>query len=224
MAQRPSTTAKRKADTAERILEEALALAEEVGWGKVRLRQVAERMDVPLAAVLEHYRDLDGVADAWFAKGWQAMLQPPPDDFTEMPPPDRLHLILMRWFDALEPHRRVTGEMISEKLWYAHPHHWVPAIFNLSRTILWLREAALLDAPGRQRQIEEIGLTTLFLATLRAWLRDDTEGQEKTRTFLRNRLAAADRIMALAVVRRRRHQPPEPPENQPPADQPTATA
>lgn len=202
MAQRPSTTAKRKADTADRILEESLALAEEVGWGKVRLRQVAARLDVPLAAVLENYRDLDGVADAWFARGWEAMLRPPPDDFADMTPPDRIHLILMRWFDALEPHRRVTGEMISEKLWYAHPHHWAPAIFNLSRTILWLREAALLDAPGRQRQIEEIGLTTLFLATLRVWLRDDTEGRKKTRTFLRDRLAVADRIMALAVVRR----------------------
>jgi len=89
-------------------------------------------------------------------------------------------------------------------MWCAHPHHWVPAIFNLSRTVQWIRDAAMLDARGRQRQVEEIGLTALFLATLRVWLRDDSEEQERTRAFLRKRLENADRLMAAYLVRRRR--------------------
>jgi hypothetical protein len=70
-------------------------------------------------------------------------------------------------------------------------------IFNLSRTIHWLRDAALLDAGGRRRQVEEIGLTALFLAALVVWQRDDSPDQASTRAFLRRRLAEADWGMVL---------------------------
>jgi hypothetical protein len=86
--------------------------------------------------------------------------------------------------------------MIAAKLQPSHPHHWVPLIFNLSRTIHWLRDAAGLDAAGRRRQIEEIGLSALFLATLAVWARDGTADQERTRAFLDRALARADGAMA----------------------------
>ena len=123
------------------------------------------------------------------------MLAPPPKDFAALPAEARLHLLLMRWFDTLAPHREVTRQMLREKLYPSHPHHWVPMIFNLSRIIQWLRDAALLDAGGRRRQVEEVGLTALFLATLAVWQWDETAGQERTRAFLRRRLARADRAM-----------------------------
>ena len=197
-----ATRRRARTDLAEQILETALALAEDVGWSALRLRSIAERLEIPLHDILEYYRDLDAVADAWFLRAWHAMLQPVPGDFADRQPPERIEFIMMRWFDALAPHRRVTGQMLAAKSWYAHPHHWVPAIFNLSRTILWLREAARLDATGRQRQMEETGLTALFLATLAVWLRDETEHQERTRAYLRRRLDSADRLMR-SIWRRR---------------------
>ena len=181
-----------------RILDATLDLAEETGWEALRLRRVAERLGVPLADVLVHYRDLDAVADAWFRRAWAAMLASPPGDFATRPARERLHLVMMRWFDALAPHRAVTGQILAAKLYPSHPHHWVPLIFNLSRSIHWLREAALLDATGRRRQIEEVGLTALFLATLAFWLRDGSPDQARTREFLRHRLAGADRLMVRA--------------------------
>ena len=184
-----------QAPLAERIVDAALDLAEEVGWDGLRLRVVAARLDVPLAEVLLHYRDLDAVADAWFRRAWSAMLAAPPEGFAALPARERLHLALMRWFDALAPHRAVTGQILAAKLYPSHPHHWVPLIFNLSRSIHWLREAALLDATGRRRQMEEVGLTWLFLMALAVWLRDETPGQARTRNILRHRLADADRAM-----------------------------
>ncbi|MGI9381944.1 MAG: hypothetical protein ACR2PO_02225 [Methyloligellaceae bacterium] len=186
---------KRTQDLSARIVDTSIELAEDVGWGSVRLREVAARLGVSLAEVEACHRDLDSVANACFARAWQAMLAPPPEDFGTLTAETRLHILLMRWFDALAPHREVTGQMLSEKLHLPHPHHWIPMIFNLSRTIQWLRDAALLDAGGRRRQIEEIGLTALFLATLAVWRRDQTPGQERTRAFLRRRLARADRVM-----------------------------
>ena len=70
-------------------------------------------------------------------------------------------------------------------------------IFNLSRIIQWLRDAALLNTDGRSRKFEEIGLSALFLAALAVWCRDDTQDQEKTRQFLKRRLSRADFIMGM---------------------------
>lgn len=191
------------------ILEETIALAAEIGWSRVRLRLVAERLEISLSALQSHYRDLDAIADAWFARAGQAMLAPPPDGFADWPVTDRLHCLVMRWFDSLSPHRTVTHQILREKAYVSHPHHWVPMIFNLSRTVQWLRDAAVLDGEGRRRQVEEIGLTAIFLATLAVWRRDDTPGQERTRKFLRRRLERADRTMSVLrrLTRRRSADP-----------------
>ena len=105
-----------------------------------------------------------------------------------------METLLLRWFDATSAHRRVSVQMLTAKLWPFHPHHWVPPIFNLSRTILWLRDAAALDAGSPRRELEEVGLTWLFLLTL---LGDKSEGQARTRRFLRKCLADADVLMTL---------------------------
>ncbi len=185
-----------------RIVDAAIGRAEEVGWDNVRLRGVAETLGVTLAEVAGQYRDLDAVANAWFARAREAMLAPLPGEVAQGPARERLETLILRWFDALAPHREVTTQMLAAKMWPFHPHHWVPMIFNLSRTILWLRDAAALDAPSPRRQVEEVGLSGLFLATLAVWTRDDTNGQERTRRFLKHRLDAADRIVARVFARR----------------------
>jgi len=203
MAERKKSARRRTPDLRERIVDETIALAEEVGWDNVRLRVVAERLGATLADIGAHFRDLDAVADAWFGRGRAALLAPVDPEFATLPARERLRWLMMRWFDALAPHREVTAQMLMAKMWPVHVHHWVPMIFNLSRTILWFRDAAGLDAGGVRRQIEEIGLTNLFLAALCVWSRDDTDGQERTRRFLTRQLALADTLMAMAFRRRR---------------------
>jgi AcrR family transcriptional regulator len=184
-------------DRGERIVDAAITLAEEVGWENVRLRVVAERLGLSLAEISCHFRDLDSVADAWFARAWQQMLRPVAPEFAGVPARQRLETLLLRWFDATSAHRRVSVQMLAGKLWPFHPHHWAPLLFNLSRTILWLRDAAGLDAGSPRRELEEVGLTWLFLLTLLVWAGDESEGQARTRRFLRRRLADADVMMTL---------------------------
>jgi AcrR family transcriptional regulator len=175
-------------DLRDRIVDTAVELAEDGGWENLRLRKVAERLGVPLTVVLETFRDVDAVADSWFTRALTAMLRPPEPGFDALSARERAHKVMMRWLDAQAAHRRVVGEMLRTKLYPSHPHHWGPMIFNLSRLIQWVREAALLDAGGRRRQIEEARLTCVFLQTLRVWLRDETPGQEFARRFLDRRL------------------------------------
>jgi AcrR family transcriptional regulator len=173
------------------ILDAALQIAEERGgWSAVRLHDVSDRLSVPTPEILEHYRDLDAVADAWFQRGLKAMVAPKPADFLENPEWRRVEICLLAWFDALSGHRRVSAQMLRGKLHLSHPHHWVPMIFSLSRTIQWLREAAQLPAVygTRQAEREEVGLTALFIGALLIWTRDETVGQERTKRFLRREL------------------------------------
>jgi AcrR family transcriptional regulator len=176
----------------ERIVDTALAIAEEKGiWSAGRVHEVADRLSVRTPQILEHYRDLDAVADAWFLRGLKAMVGPKPADFLDNPEWRRIEFCILAWFDALSEHRRVSAQMLRGKLHLSHPHHWVPMVFNLSRTIHWLREAAQLPAVygSRQAQREEVGLTALFVGALLIWMADETVGQERTKNFLRRELA-----------------------------------
>ena len=181
----------------DRIIDAALALADEDaggGWYDLRLHLVAQRLGVPLGAVLERFRDADAIADAWFARALRAMVQQPDAGFDALPPSARVHAALMRWFDAQAEHRRAVVTMIGAKLHPSHPHHWAPMVFSLSRLIHWALEAAGLDARGPPRQAEEVGLTLVFLRTLRVWLEDESPGQGRTRAFLRRNLGWLDRL------------------------------
>lgn len=199
---RSKAAATKPAPSADDIVEATLDLAEEHGWHDLRLYQVAEREGVGLEQISAHFRDLDAVANAWFARARDSMLQAADPDLPDLPPPERLHRVMMRWFEALAPHREVSGEIIRVKLWPAHPHHWVPAIFDLSRLMHWFLDAARIASTGRQRALAEIGLTLIFLRTLRIWLRDVTPDQVRTRTYLHNRLEAADRWLGRGFAQR----------------------
>ena len=181
----------------DRIVDAALERAETVGWSALRLHDVAADLGVPLADVRSHFRDLDAVADAWLARADRAMLERRDEaGFLDLPVRERLFIVITRWLDALSGHRAVTGQILATKCYPGHPHHVIPLVFTLSRTVQWFREAAELDAPGLRRAMEEWGLTVLFAATVVRWMRDDSDHQEHTRRFLSNRLDLSDRVMA----------------------------
>jgi AcrR family transcriptional regulator len=195
----------------DRIVAAALALAEEQGWANLRLHQVADRLGLSLAVVRAEFRDRDAIADAWFARALDELLSAPAAAVAGRPPPERLQTVVMRWFDALAPHRSVAREMLREKLYPGHPQHWGPSIADLSRLIHWFLDAARISSTGRERQLAEVGLTALFLVALRRWLRDDSEGQQATRAQLQRGLEAADRWLP-RLVRTRRARPATGPE------------
>jgi len=196
MASRKQKSQKQSKVSAEKILIAALNRAEVEGWQNVRLHDISDDLGTSLPVVREHFRDQDAIADAWFRKSLDAILSPTEKAFRDLPPKERLFLVIMRWLDAMAVHRQVTAQMIQAKLYLGHPHHWVPLVFNLSRLVHWIREAAFLDAQGRQRQFEEIGLSALVVTTLGYWATDQSEGQDRTRQFFRKQLKTGDHVMS----------------------------
>ncbi|MFQ3622645.1 MAG: hypothetical protein SNJ73_03775 [Acetobacteraceae bacterium] len=168
---------------AERILDAALDRAQVVGWHDLRLHDVAADLGIPLTEVLARYRDADAIADAHFRRLLARMIAPPEDPagFAMLTARERAERVLLRWFEAAGERRAVTLAMLREKAWPSHPHHWVPMVFNLSRLIHWVREAAQLDRGGVARMVEEVGLTQTFLAGLAAFVADRSGDLAATR-------------------------------------------
>jgi AcrR family transcriptional regulator len=178
----------------QRVVDAALAIAAESGWDQVRLSTIADRIRLPLPEIGRHFRDVDAIANAWFARARLALLALPAKDLAGRPADERIALAFDVWLDSLAPHRGVAGELLRHKLYPSHPHHWVPLVFDLSRLVHDLLDVARVPGSRRLRQAQEIGLTAITLLTLAGWLRDDSPNQEHSKQRLRQRLARAGRL------------------------------
>ncbi|MDP6343043.1 MAG: TetR/AcrR family transcriptional regulator [Alphaproteobacteria bacterium] len=179
-----------------RIVDAAVELADEVGWPAVRLHQVAARLGVGLPEIRACYPDLDAVADAWLGRADDAMLVVAERaDLAEAAAPERIRAALVAWFTALGGRRAMLRAILIYKLQPPHIHLSTALVVATSRRVQWLREAARLDATGRQKSLEEWGLTLLFGAAVLRWLGDRSENFEHTRAFIARRLDRADRLL-----------------------------
>ena len=180
---------------AEAILDSALEIAEERGWARTGLADVARDLDLSLADIRAHFRDKDALANAWFERALAAMLASGPDAFSALPVEERIAESLRIWFSVLATHRRVTRAMLSAKLHPGHPHHWGPLIFDLSRLVHWLLDTAGLNSPPPRRQLEEVALTGLVVAALSIWLNDRSPDRQLTDAFIRRVLKRGGRLL-----------------------------
>ena len=179
----------------QRVVDAALVLAAEDGYEEhIQLSTIADRTELPLAEVGRHFRDVDAIANAWFARARLAMLALTTEELAGRLADERIALAFIAWLDSLAPHRRVAAEILRHKLYPSHPHHWVPLVFDLSRLVHDLLDVARVPGHGRLRQAQEIGLTAITLVTLASWLQDDSPAQEHSKRGLRRRLARAGRI------------------------------
>jgi ubiquinone biosynthesis protein COQ9 len=195
MPYRPQINERPAGLTTDRIIDTALALAEQRSWEAMRLRDVAVAVGITLDDIRHDFREKEDLVDAWFDRADQAMLKAAEQPgFLSLPTRERLHRLIMTWLGALAPHRRVTRQMILGKLEPGHIHIQIPAIMRISRTVQWMREAAHRDPVYLRRALEEIGLTTIYLMTFGYWLQDDSPGSIRTREFLERRLAMAETL------------------------------
>ena len=182
-------------ELADAILDTALQLAEAQSWERLRLQQIAETLNISLDQIRSHYAQKDDLVEAWFDRADSIMLQAAASpEIQNLNMHERLHHIIMSWLDALATHRSVTHDMLLYKLEPAHIHLQLQGILRISRTVQWIREAAQQDSTHLQRIAEEIGLTSIYLATFMYWMKDRSEHQQRTRMFLEHRLHEAETL------------------------------
>lgn len=179
-------------DKAQRILDKALELAEQDRWEAVRLHDIADALNLSLDDIRLYYREKEDLVEAWFDRADSAMLQEAnAPRFWMLSDRERFEHLIMAWLGSLAPHRRVTREMILNKLEPGHFHIQIPAVMRISRTVQWIREAARRRATFLHRALEETCLTSIYLATFCYWMRDDSPRSQNTRDLLQNLLGTA---------------------------------
>ena len=182
-------------DLANKIVDSALALAEQRSWEAVRLHDIAAALGIELNDIRRHFREKEEIAEAWFDRADRAMLEAAQaPDFAALATRPRLQRLIFAWLGVLSAHKRVTREMIYNKLEPGHLHVQIPGLLRVSRTVQWLREAAGRDATFVRRALEETGLTTIYLLTFACWLHDDSPDTQRSKHFLEQRLREAERL------------------------------
>ena len=182
-------------DFADEIVNCTLELAEQRSWEAVRLHDIAAVLDIGLNDIRRYFREKEEIAEAWFDRADRAMLDAAKTpDFPTLDTRQRLQCLILAWLGALAAHKRVTREMIYNKLEPGHLHVQIPGLLRVSRTVQWLREAAGRDATFARRALEETGLTTIYLMTFAFWLHDDSPDARRSTCFLERRLSEAERL------------------------------
>lgn len=177
-------------------VEAALELAVEVGWTELRMHMIADRLGVPLVELGCEFRDLDAIANAWFAQLLERTLRESSPRIDGLSADARLLQVMAAWFRAHEPYAAVSRDMLRLKLHPTHPHHWLPMAFDLSRLMHWFLDAARIEGTGLRRALQEIAITGLFLAALARWAWPGQPDPSRALAALERRLRLAAPLFA----------------------------
>lgn len=189
-------------DMARRIVDAAFDLAASRGWEEVTLADIADAAGVGLADTLEVFPTKGHVLAAFIARidhhvlaGWTA------EGMAESPR-ERLFDLLMRRFDALQPHREALAAILRGSC--RAPASLLIALPRFQRSMAAMLEAAGVSSEGIRGLVLAQGLAAIHLNAARVWLDDDTADLGRTMAALDRGLARAEGLMAVAGRRRQR--------------------
>jgi ubiquinone biosynthesis protein COQ9 len=163
-------------------------LAAERGWRAISVAAAARTASLPLARARERF---PGRAAVLLRFGrladLSALAQVPP----EGSPRDRLFDLLMRRIDMLQAHR--AGVLALLRAVPAEPPLTLLLTMATRRSMRWLLEAAGIPTAGLNGELRVKGLLAVWLWTIRAWRRDESEDLSATMAALDAALARAER-------------------------------
>lgn len=204
----------KKADIPKLVVDSAMALAAEGRWRDVSLSEIADAAKLPLSAVYGHFPSKHAIVEALVRRIDEAVLAQLGSEDKAEPPRDRLFDVLMMRFEALVPYREAVATLLNEAP--REPLSAACALPQLDRSMAWMLEAAGIAAAGLRGRLRAMGLATVYLATLRVWLNDDSPDLARTMASLDANLRRAETLLSLVPCRRRRQaSAPGPAEAQP---------
>jgi AcrR family transcriptional regulator len=190
-----------------RLLDAALGLAARQGWRALTLNAIAKEAGVPLSRVHGVFPSKWAILDAFADRVDEAVLARPAPAAGE-PARDRLFDVLMRRFDAMQPHKAAVTAMAHDL--GREPLAAFCAWPRLIKSMAWMLEAAGLDSSGLAGLVRTKGLAVLYLAALRTWLSDDSADLARTMATLDRGLRQAEAAVRFLDKGRKRSKPAKP--------------
>ncbi len=178
----------------DRIITAALDLAAGEGWRRVSLRRIAETAGVSLAELRAQFPSKAAIINGFLAVLDEQVLTGGDVDMDE-PVRDRLFEVVMRRFDAMEPHRDGVDAIIRGSIGDTEAALCVLPRFLGS--MAWMLEAAGVSSAGISGLLRTKGLAVIYLGALWAWLGDDTPDRSRTMAALDRGLRRAEWLIGL---------------------------
>lgn len=193
--------AKRKApvrhDPKKRLIAAALALAARQGWRRASLAEIAAEAKLPLHEAYAFFRSKPAILAAFRRDIDVAVLaKAVPERDAGEAPRDRLFEVLMRRFEALQPHRPALKSILRDSL--GHPAA-LCGLAGLMRSMGWMLEAAGISVSGCRRRLTINLLSGLYLSVLRVFLDDDSADLGRTMAALDRRLRQGESLLGFAT-------------------------
>lgn len=186
MAKKAETKA---ADPRQHIIDVALRLAAERSWSGLALSDIAAAANVSLADLYAAFPSKAAILAAFSRNIDREVMAGAGVDDSETPR-DRLFDVLMKRFDALAPYREGVAAIARDAR--RDPFLLISGAEPLMCAMAAMLEAAGIPSSGMIGAVRTKGLATIYLATLRDWLRDDTADKAKTMAALDGRLRRAE--------------------------------
>jgi len=182
--------------SADAVLDAFLGLIAERGFTEVTLRDVAAAADIGLADLYRLYPDKVALASAFLARIDTAVLAGTPRQVDpEETARDRLFDVMMRRYDALQPHRAALRAI--RRAAGRDPLLGLALGPAVRRSMVAMLEAASLSSEGLSGAVRQNGLMAIHYAVSRVFDGDESTDLSKTMAALDSRLKAAERWLQL---------------------------
>lgn len=200
--------AKRPKPVRERIIDAALALAEEKRWRDVSLGDIADGAKLSLAQLHKEFGSRAAIVAAILHRTDEAVVSGWDKSVMAEPAHDRVLDALLRRFEALKPYRKAIGSILRDLP--TDPVGLLCLAPGFYGSMVWTLESAGIRTSGLAGHMRVKGVGAIYAAAFCVWLRDDSPDQSKTMAFLDKRLGQAERLAGLlpfGIVGRRQPQP-----------------
>jgi len=181
-------------DPRARVLKAALDLAATDGWGSVDMADIAAAAGMAPDDVQAVFASKAAIVAGFFGDVDDAILaggEPDAGDTAR----DRLFDVLMRSFDALQPHKSAVASILGHLA--CRPVAAISASPRFICSMAGMVEAAGLSARGPCGALRTKGLALIYANALRAWLRDNSADMAATMAALDKGLRQAERAASL---------------------------
>lgn len=186
--------ARKKVDPSQKIIDASLKLAEERGWRRLALPEIAEAAGVSLAELHRHFVSKQAILNGFSQRIDSALLEELDDELElEEPARDRLFDVLMRRFDLLQPHRPALARITYDQL--NDPLALCGSLRQLLQSMRWMLEGARIGTGGLVGAVRIKALVAIYLSVIPVWLRDETADQSKTMAALDARLRRVEGLI-----------------------------
>jgi len=175
MSKKSNTSSLQKDRT--KVLAVALPLIAEMGWQNFALDMAysAAKLSVKKAATcFANKEDLL----AFFSQEITKEMMEECGPFVDEPEKDRLFDVIMTRFDVLQKHRPVIIELF--EFFKRNPLQGLSFLVSLRSTVQWILCAAQVTDSSYPFHLKEKAVLSVYMLTLRTWVRDDSPDLEKT--------------------------------------------